>query len=191
MNDRYLMHYGVKGMKWGVRRAIERQNYGALNRHYSAAARKLKTLTARSDKDLVRISKKQNAKNTAVSTLASGLMSGGLTMGMNSHLPAAERLKWSAIAGGVGAGAAALSGGVNQAYLAALGSKRGNARQNAKRKAWEKEMRRAFKGTKYAKQINRTKRDIYRSIEDTKREWDPTYRSSNRSGSSHSKKRRR
>lgn len=30
----YLKHYGVKGMKWGVRKAMERGNTRALNRHY-------------------------------------------------------------------------------------------------------------------------------------------------------------
>lgn len=30
----YLAHYGVKGMRWGVRRAKERGDEKALGRHY-------------------------------------------------------------------------------------------------------------------------------------------------------------
>lgn len=45
----YLAHYGVKGMKWGVRRAIERGNASAINRHYQKAKKKLKKLNDRAD----------------------------------------------------------------------------------------------------------------------------------------------
>lgn len=39
-----LQHYGVKGMKWGVRKAIDRGNDRSLERHYKKAARKLRKL---------------------------------------------------------------------------------------------------------------------------------------------------
>ena len=132
----FFMHYGVKGMKWGVRRARENGNQKALSRHYSAASNKLRQLTAKSDRDLVSSIKKYNTKEYAKAALGSGLMSGGLTMGLNSHLPMSERLKWSAVAGGIGAGASALVGGGDRLYWSAIGSKRGNSKHNAKRKAW-------------------------------------------------------
>ena len=37
----YLAHYGVKGMRWGVRKAIESNNARALDRHYKKAMKKL------------------------------------------------------------------------------------------------------------------------------------------------------
>ncbi len=44
----YLAHYGIKGMKWGVRRAIERGNDRALSRQYKKAQKKLAKLEKRS-----------------------------------------------------------------------------------------------------------------------------------------------
>lgn len=43
-SDEYLAHYGVKGMKWGVRKAIEKGDSKALKRHYEKAAKKLAKL---------------------------------------------------------------------------------------------------------------------------------------------------
>ena len=40
----HLAHYGVKGMKWGVRKAIARGNQKALDRHFRKAAKKLAKL---------------------------------------------------------------------------------------------------------------------------------------------------
>lgn len=46
-NDDYLAHYGVKGMKWGVRKARESGNERALGRQYRKAAKKLAKLEKR------------------------------------------------------------------------------------------------------------------------------------------------
>lgn len=43
----YLAHYGIKGMKWGVRKAIERGNQRALGRQYRKAQKKLAKLEKR------------------------------------------------------------------------------------------------------------------------------------------------
>lgn len=40
----HLAHYGVKGMRWGVRKAIARADGRALDRHFRKAAKKLKKL---------------------------------------------------------------------------------------------------------------------------------------------------
>lgn len=40
----YLAHYGIKGMKWGVQKAIDRGDERAYKRHYRKATRKLKRL---------------------------------------------------------------------------------------------------------------------------------------------------
>ena len=40
----HLAHYGVKGMRWGVRKAIVTGNQKALDRHYRKATKKLAKL---------------------------------------------------------------------------------------------------------------------------------------------------
>ena len=43
-SDKYLAHYGVRGMKWGVRKALESGDTRAYERHYRKALRKLNRL---------------------------------------------------------------------------------------------------------------------------------------------------
>lgn len=54
MNEYELYHYGVKGMKWGVRRAIGKQARSYAKDHYAK-----KNLTAKSNKIDSRIKKSQ------------------------------------------------------------------------------------------------------------------------------------
>lgn len=44
-----LSHYGIRGMKWGVRKAIERGDDRALSRQYRKAQRKLRKLNYESN----------------------------------------------------------------------------------------------------------------------------------------------
>lgn len=73
-----LSHYGIKGMKWGVRKAILTGNERALNRHYRKAAKKLAKLT-----DIGLNSKKYAAKAAAYGAAAAG--TGTLAVG-GTHL---------------------------------------------------------------------------------------------------------
>ena len=45
----HLAHYGVKGMHWGVRKAIEKGNAKRLERNYRKAAKKLKKLNEKAN----------------------------------------------------------------------------------------------------------------------------------------------
>lgn len=46
-NPDYLAHYGIRGMKWGVRRAIQSGNSAKLGRQYAKAQKKLAKLEKR------------------------------------------------------------------------------------------------------------------------------------------------
>lgn len=46
-SSEYLAHYGVKGMKWGVRKAIQTGDSNRLGKNYYKAAQKLQKLRAR------------------------------------------------------------------------------------------------------------------------------------------------
>lgn len=46
-NDKYLAHYGIRGMKWGVRKAIASGNSAKLSRQYAKASKKLAKLEKR------------------------------------------------------------------------------------------------------------------------------------------------
>lgn len=46
-SDEYLAHYGVRGMKWGVRRALKSGNSARLGRQYAKAQKKLAKLEKR------------------------------------------------------------------------------------------------------------------------------------------------
>jgi len=48
-SDEYLAHYGVRGMKWGVKKAIEKGNAKRLSRQYAKAQKKLAKLNAKAD----------------------------------------------------------------------------------------------------------------------------------------------
>lgn len=48
-NDEYLAHYGIKGMKWGVRKAVESGNSRKLDRAYRKASKKLAKLEKRAN----------------------------------------------------------------------------------------------------------------------------------------------
>lgn len=49
-NDEYLAHYGIRGMKWGVRKAIARGDSARLGRQYAKAQKKLAKLEKRASK---------------------------------------------------------------------------------------------------------------------------------------------
>lgn len=88
-NDEYLAHYGIKGMRWGVRKAIESGNARRLGRQYAKAQRKLAKLEKRAN------SGKKYARRAAAlgagAAVAGGLAAAG-TKGVGTLLRKSARV---------------------------------------------------------------------------------------------------
>lgn len=99
-SDEYLEHYGIKGMKWGVRKAIESGNSRALGRQYKKAAKKLAKLEKRAS------SGKKYAKRAAMYG-AGAAAAGGLALaGTGGVASGLSRLGGAAAKGSTALGAA-------------------------------------------------------------------------------------
>lgn len=65
MNDDELYHYGVLGMKWGVRRAKQSGNSASLKRHFGNTAGKLDDLESKAAKQALKADDQRIASETA------------------------------------------------------------------------------------------------------------------------------
>lgn len=101
--DEYLAHYGIKGMKWGVRKAIESGNSARLGRQYRKAQKKLAKLEARANNG------KKYAKRAAA--LGAGAAAAG-TLASKGTVGVANFLRGSGAnaVGAAGRGAGAVGG---------------------------------------------------------------------------------
>lgn len=70
-----LAHYGVRGMKWGIRRAIQQNNSKTLTRHYLKAQKKLQRLNAKAD---VHIQQQEARKHNKRAMIGLGVGLAGL-----------------------------------------------------------------------------------------------------------------
>ena len=81
-NENFLAHYGIKGMKWGVRKAIEKGSAKKLNKQYNKAYKKLEKLNAKANIGVQNARAKKFAKNAAksagVALSGAGLHIGGM-----------------------------------------------------------------------------------------------------------------
>ena len=78
----HLAHYGIKGMKWGVRRARERGSGRALTRQYLKAVKKLDKLNKKADvQEQKNAARKHNRR--AAAALGVGLTGLGAVAGNN------------------------------------------------------------------------------------------------------------
>lgn len=78
--DDFLAHYGVKGMRWGVRKAIESGNQRKLDRQYKKAQKKLAKLESNADIDT---QKKKSQKLNRISKI-SGAIGGASLAGLGA-----------------------------------------------------------------------------------------------------------
>ena len=175
----YLAHYGVRGMKWGIRRAVASGNPDKLKKQYSKAVKKLAKLSLKAN-NTVNEGKYQKWRAQARKNAITGATGAavGATIGSGIGIARAGRtyglglkdtigvLKKSSqgrqALGAIGASipAYAVAGGVGS-YLgararASIYKRRQNedvrAKNLAKRDQWRKDMESAFKGTRYGGQ---------------------------------------
>lgn len=163
-----LMHYGIKGMRWGVRKAIESKNSKALSKQYNKALKKAKKLNTKANISKSKQEYKGRMADAAMTGVTGAALAGG-SLGLRS-LARANGHHVTAV--GIGAGipfyydsetspkymvplGAGLAG--VGAYHAVKGlaakhrtTKAGHAKAKAKAESWQSEMKKTFKGTKYA-----------------------------------------
>lgn len=136
-SSEYLEHYGVRGMKWGVRKAIQSGDRQALKKHFAKASLKLGKLSLHANRPV-----QQRLYNSAKSRMVSGAL--GSALG-SAGLTAA----WRGTPRDIGiAGAAGLVGGalINSRGITAGRhvSDSGHARAIQKRNQFAREMESAF-----------------------------------------------
>ncbi len=163
-SSEYLAHYGVKGMKWGVRKAIESGNSKRLAKHYAKALKKIKKLNTKAS-----ISRSKDEYKSRMADAGTWGVSGGLSAALGAGVKAYEKAKgvrvlagplwappiaplaesallWGGVSGGAGAYQLARAMRAKHRTTA-----KGHAKAKAKADAFRKEMKTAFRKTKYAK----------------------------------------
>lgn len=198
----FFAHYGVKGMKWGVRRAIKRGNQKALAKHYFKAQKKLKKL---SDKADIRVQKNKLNKynNLTRHAIGKGAAAGGigaslgylhaahnaaskygLPIGSVFGIPKIQQLGIATGVAGLAAGALGSYAGKKirqQIYKNRLSDK-GHAKASKKYNDWMREMALAFSGTKYRDQMDRK---YYKEVDKKIRAYEKDYNNAISRGMTH------
>lgn len=164
----YLAHYGVKGMQWGVRKAREKKDSKRLDRVYRRAVKKARKLNTKADISRSAQEYKGRMEDAKVMGLTGAVTAGGplairaLSRKWNMRTKAAgvagivpfyydseTAPNYAAPIGGamLGYGAYHLGKGLAAKHRT---TPKGHAKAVAKSQNWKSEMKRAFKGTKYA-----------------------------------------
>lgn len=135
----FLAHYGVKGMKWGVRKAIEEGGRAATNRSLSRqfrkAERKLRKLNYYTDRTTQGVRAGGNAAIAGLGAAGAAMLAkrGNLI----NAIPAAALGVW---------------GAADAIRLGRKATKSGHEKAVKERNEFAKEMKKSFAGTAYAKQ---------------------------------------
>ena len=156
----YLAHYGIRGMKWGVRKAIESGNGARLNRHAAKAAAKLRRLAANASIIQQGAAYKENKEAAKFGAGIAGLGAGaGLLAYGTGHFNGRTA---GPLGGITGAGLGMAAGYGTQALIAKHRLKsKGHAKAVQKVRDWQDNMNEAFKGTKYSKLAGKKYGDNY------------------------------
>lgn len=143
-NEKYLAHYGIKGMHWGVRKAKESGNERALDRHWRRATRKQKRLNKKAD---WAHQKKNLELGTRLAT--TGTMTGGLVGGSLSGQLFPKNIGRAVALSTAGGLVGAVPGYIINRRAHKRMLPEGHQKALSDSRAWTKEMNRAFSGTKY------------------------------------------
>ena len=146
----FFAHYGVKGMKWGVRRAVEKGNTKRLDRHYKKATKKLEKLKTKADV-LYNLDQRKYAPSVIGASLVPAAAGIAVPILAKSEFRSDAERK---ILGGLNTaiGLTGLGIGLHDAITGSRRTKKkGHDKAVKKVKEWQKEMKSAFKGTKYQK----------------------------------------
>lgn len=165
-----LAHYGVRGMKWGVRKAIERGNDRKLSRAYMKAEKKLAKLNLNADRKMqANIAESEKKKQAASRHIGAAGLATGAGMAAGSIYSAGKKAYEMAKKTGFGTAVANLNPALAVGAMGAGAlinksihkhrrkqaerrmSNEGHAKAVAERDAFRREMNEAFKGTKYGK----------------------------------------
>ena len=164
-SPKYLAHYGVKGMRWGVQKAKEKHNEKALAKHYKKALAKMKKLNTNAS-----ISRsKQEYKGRMSDAAMLGISGAGIAgAGLGLHkLARATNSRAIGLMSGIPFDTETVHyvGGATGGLLGAWGAynlgkglaakhrttSKGHAKAKSKAESFHNEMKKAFKGTKYSK----------------------------------------
>lgn len=117
-SDEYLAHYGIKGMKWGIRKARESGNSRKLERAYRKASRRLAKLErqASNGKKYARRAAAMGA-GAAVAGSAAALGTERIAGGISAIGPHARKIRE-----GLGGAMKSVGAGINQFGINAAGS---------------------------------------------------------------------
>ena len=161
----YLAHYGVRGMRWGVRKAIESGNKKALDRHYKKALAKMKKLNTKANISRSQQEYKGRMADAATLGLSGALIAGGgiglreiaradnkRIIGMAGLIPFdSEKTHYVTTPIGAATGAYGLYNAGKGLAAKYRTTPKGHAKAKQKAKDFQSEMKSAFKGTKYSK----------------------------------------
>lgn len=159
----FFMHYGVKGMKWGVRKAIEKGNTEKIRAHHDKALKKLYSLQEKAN---LLTKKGERKEGRIMAALGGGLAAAGTA----ANVLTAQTLKSrghalvspSAAIGAPILGAAGVGYGLSKAVRARrLSGAKGHAKAVKKVNDWQNSMHEAFKDTSFEKKKRKPYSDVY------------------------------
>ena len=146
-SSEYLAHYGVKGMKWGVRKAKETGNSKALDRHWRKANRKLNRLNKKANWDQQK-RKKDIADYATAYNQALGLSATAGALIAKDKIPANKKL-FAYTVGPLAATLASTPSIIKSANAKKRLLPEGHKKAVNDAQVWAKEMNRVFHKTKY------------------------------------------
>lgn len=161
-SDNYLAHYGIKGMRWGVRKAQKNNNINLMYNTYRASQRQLNKLNDRAN---LAIQNKRKSAYEKLAAIGAGLGTGysfGTLSALRNVPFMSPKLKLAAISSAVAAPVLLAAPGVigyKRAHKRMLPEGHKKAMEDSKN--WANEMNKTFKNTVYGSKARPFTNDTY------------------------------